>query len=254
LAFKFFDDLHEARVKSVEFNVSANGKVVPKVVIDTVVIDGKKWELFTANNLDWLQKTDIRLGDTISFSIANMIIPKIHGVIPELRHGDEVAIVIPDTCPVCNSALENDTCNNEECKAKLPKRIAKFCKVLKIKGMGEKTAVKVVEEMNLKSVADFYTIHSLNLGSVIGNLKASKICKQLTEVKENSTWREKIVAMSIPSLGSAAIENISLDEIISGKINGNSKVAENVNKYLTTGENHKNLLVILESAVLQKVS
>lgn len=117
-------------------------------------------------------------------------------------------IEIPKNCPSCNSPLEtvNDQlfCRGTECPAQTLKRLQHFAKVVKIKGMGEKT----LEKLDFDDISDIYTFSESyyvdNLGETIGR-------KLYKEVK-NSTSTElgvALAAFSIPLIGETAAQKIA---------------------------------------------
>lgn len=113
-------------------------------------------------------------------------------------------IIIPESCPVCESRLElkNDQlfCVNKSCPAQLNKKIEHFTKTLGIKGFGPKT----VEKLNLQDIPEIF---ALDIDEVTDALSSEKMAvKLLTEIEAAKTAKldKLLAAFSIPLIGNTA--------------------------------------------------
>jgi DNA ligase (NAD+) len=126
-------------------------------------------------------------------------------------------IEIPTTCPCCSYPLElvNDQlfCRNTACGAQLGKKVEHFCKTLGIKGMGpksvekldlqdltelfyldldsvsvalasEKTAIKLLDEINRAKSADLATVLASFSIPLVGNTASKKICEVVEHIDQ----------------------------------------------------------------------
>ena len=126
-------------------------------------------------------------------------------------------IEIPTTCPCCSYKLElvNDQlfCRNTACGAQLNKKLEHFCKTLGIKGMGpktvekldlqdlteifyldldsavealgsEKTALKLLDEINRAKSADLATVLASFSIALVGGTASKKICEVVQHIDE----------------------------------------------------------------------
>ena len=126
-------------------------------------------------------------------------------------------IQIPTTCPCCSYKLEmvNDQlfCRNTACGAQLNKKLEHFCKTLGIKGMGpksvekldlqdltelfyldletvvdalgsEKTATKLLDEIERAKSADLATILASFSITLVGNTASKKICEVVEHIDD----------------------------------------------------------------------
>lgn len=126
-------------------------------------------------------------------------------------------IEIPTTCPCCSYKLElvNDQlfCRNTACGAQLGKKVEHFCKTLGIKGMGpksvekldlqdltelfyldldtvtealgsEKTAVKLLDEIERAKSADLATVLASFSITLVGNTASKKICEVVEHIDQ----------------------------------------------------------------------
>lgn len=109
-------------------------------------------------------------------------------------------IVSPTECPVCGSKLElvNDQlfCRNSNCEAQVLKKIEHFAKTLKIKGLGPATLAK----LDLQSVTDIYTLTEDRLADAVGEKTAAKLMIEIEESKK-ADFATVIAGMSIQLVG-----------------------------------------------------
>lgn len=112
-------------------------------------------------------------------------------------------IEIPTQCPECGSALVriNDQlfCQNKACPAQINKKIEHFAKTLGIKGLGEKTIQKLV----LESIPELYQLDLETLKEVVGEKTAIKLLDEL-EKSKSSSFATVLAAMSVPLIGGTA--------------------------------------------------
>jgi DNA ligase (NAD+) len=116
-------------------------------------------------------------------------------------------IIIPSVCPCCESSLEEVNgqlfCRNADCSAKVSKTIAHFAKVLKIKGLGEKT----IEKLDLNSVNEIYTTPPSVYKDILGDATATKIIEFIKQSR-NADLEELLPALAIPSFGTVAAQKL----------------------------------------------
>lgn len=109
-------------------------------------------------------------------------------------------VEIPTSCPSCGSLLERVKdqlfCRNTLCESKQIKQVVNYAKVMKIKGLGEKT----VERLNLSTISDIYSLSLSDAIASIGDKLAAKLFGEI----ENSKTAELsnfLAACSIPLVG-----------------------------------------------------
>lgn len=116
-------------------------------------------------------------------------------------------IEIPEFCPSCDSELEEVNeqlfCRNTECQAQFLSAIIHFCKILKIKGLGEKT----VEKLGLNSIYDIYSTSQETLEVVLGAKIGAKIAFEI-EKSKSSDLVVLLQAFNIPSIGEVASKKL----------------------------------------------
>lgn len=127
-------------------------------------------------------------------------------------------IEIPTKCPSCEYPLRMVNmqlfCKNTACSARASKQIEHFCKVLGIKGMGEKT----VEKLGITDVTELYSLTYEDLKDLLSSDKLAK--KLYDEIAEsiNADLHLVIASFGIPLIGGTASKKLctiisSIDDI-----------------------------------------
>lgn len=117
-------------------------------------------------------------------------------------------IEIPAQCPSCNSQLITVNmqlfCKNKDCPAQTLKRIQHFCKVMKIKGMGEKT----LEKLDFETISDLYDFSKQHYITALGEKMGAKLYQ---EVHNSVTvpLNVGLAAFSIPLIGETAARKLA---------------------------------------------
>lgn len=127
-------------------------------------------------------------------------------------------IDIPTQCPCCGSTLElvNDQlfCKNQACPAQLNKKVEHFCKTLGIKGLGPKT----VDKLGLSDISELFYLELDDLTDALGSEKtATKLLSEI-EAAKTAPLDKVLSAFSIPLIGNTASTKVcsvvnSIDEI-----------------------------------------
>lgn len=129
IAFKWQDENVETTLKEVFWNASRTGRINPIAIFEPVEIEGTTVSRASVHNLSMVKALKLGIGDRIKVYKANMIIPQIS---ENLTASDN--LLIPKTCPVCDSILETDDnegiqvlyCRNESCSTKRIKSFELF--------------------------------------------------------------------------------------------------------------------------------
>lgn len=132
--------------------------------------------------------------------------------------GNLTKIEPPASCPSCGGPVKqvNDQlfCVGEDCKAQVLKKLQHYAKVVKIKGLGERTLEKL-EELDLKDIPDIYNLTEEQLTPLLGEKISKKLVLEIEKAKQLSL-STFLAALSIPSIGSTAglkIEAIGKTEL-----------------------------------------
>lgn len=123
-------------------------------------------------------------------------------------YNNRMEIKIPTKCPECNSVLHMVNtqlfCKNIFCGAKVYKRVEHFAKAVGIKGLGEKT----IEKLEIQSIPEIYFLEEEDVAAVVGEKTAKKLIDQINNSK-NASLEKVLSGMSIPLIGKAAAKKIA---------------------------------------------
>lgn len=173
IAWKFPHEEKTVIVKNVRWDVSKNGRLTPVAEFDGVEIDGATITNCTLSNASIVRDKRVGVGCTMVIIRSGGVIPKF---IRRLSEGYSMDLNKIE-CPSCGSIGvwdDNKTflhCPNDACPAQAADFIVEFLDRLEYKGLGDKSAQKLVEA-GCKTPAD---VCSMEVGFIIDVLGFSKI-------------------------------------------------------------------------------
>jgi DNA ligase (NAD+) len=210
IAYKF-EALQETTVlEKIEIQVGRTGVLTPVAHLVPVKIGGATVRRATLHNEDEIEKKDIRIGDTVLVQRAGDVIPEVVKVILAQRSGTEKKFIMPNTCPVCRSAvarLEGESairCINYSCSAQVKERIRHFASkgAFDFDGLGDKLIDQLVEKKLLSSYADLFKLDANILAGLerMGAKSAGNLMQAIENGKQISFARF-IYALGIRHVG-----------------------------------------------------
>ncbi len=208
IAYKFEAKEITTKLLDVEWNVGRSGRVTPTALLEPVELGGVTVKRATLNNMDDIQRKNVKLGAKVLVRRSNDVIPEIMGVVEEsLEESKEIEA--PDRCPYCNSHLVQNGvhyyCENTlSCKPQMVKSIVHFAsrEAMNIAGFSEKTAEQLFEKLDIKSIADLYKIKKEELLTLdkFGDKKSQNLIDAI-ENSKNCDLPSFIYALGIPNVG-----------------------------------------------------
>lgn len=173
VAFKFEAEEVSTRLLSVEWNVGRSAKVTPTALLEPVDIGGVTVKRATLNNYDDIERKAVRLNSRVLIRRSNDVIPEILGALE--TEEETYLIVKPTHCPSCGSELIQNGVhifcpNSLSCKPQLVSRLVHFASrdAMNIEGFSEKTAEKLLDELNIRNLSEIYEIKYEDLRQLEG--------------------------------------------------------------------------------------
>ena len=205
VAFKFAAQQGVSAVRDITLNVGRTGALTPTAVLDPVHIAGVTVRRASLHNEDEIRRKDIRIGDTVWVERAGDVIPQVVGVVPDQRPADSHPFVMPQQCPVCDTAVykpEGEVvarCPNAVCPAQLRERLLHFAgrRAMDIDGLGAAVIEQLVDRGKVRDFADLYTLNQSTLEEL--DRLAEKSAGNLLEAIDRS--RERGMARLLFGLG-----------------------------------------------------
>jgi len=218
IAYKFKARQATTILENVEFQVGRTGAVTPVAKLKAVAIGGVTVSSISMHNEEYIREKDLRLGDTVIIERAGDVIPQIVQSIPTLRKGNEQIITFPNTCPVCDYALEKEEteavwrCNNPLCSAQIVERIIHFVSkdAMDIKSFGDANIRKFYELGLLENIPQIYHLNF----DIIENLegfgkKSVDNLKAAIEASKEQPLYRLIYALGIRFVGETTAKTIA---------------------------------------------
>ncbi len=241
-AYKFEAEQGITKLHNVAFEIGKFGELTPVAEFDPPVqLAGTQVRRASMHNASWVEKRDVRLGDTVVVEKAGEIIPQVVSVVLEARPANAKPLVWPTVCPVCGAPIEKDEsaisygfyCSDVgRCPAQVTKRIISFAKRdrMDIDGLGEEVAKQLVDSGLVKSVTDLYRLKEEQLLTLekFGKTKAKNLLAGIEASKTRGLAR-LLPALTIYGVGGSMSDLVvevfpSLDEVVAASVEDFEKV------------------------------
>ena len=187
IAHKFPAEEALTTVEAIDVQVGRTGAITPVARLAPVFVGGVTVTNATLHNQDEVARKDVRVGDTVVVRRAGDVIPEVVRVLLERRPmqpvdllGEQMAAKyepfrLPETCPVCGSAVEREEgeavarCTGGMlCQAQRAQGLIHFAsrKAMDIAGLGDKQIEALVAADVLHSFADIYRLDIAQLQTI----------------------------------------------------------------------------------------
>ncbi len=235
IAYKYPPEVVRTRLLDIQVNVGRTGRVTPFAVMEPVRVAGSTVAMATLHNAYEVERKGVLIGDFVFLRKAGDVIPEVLGPVLEARTGAERPFVMPTHCPDCSAELRPETegdkdlrCpNTRSCPGQLMERLANIGsrKALDIEGLGEKSAIALLESGILSDEGDLFALTEADLlrsayftkGDSELSENAKVILAQLEVAKSKPLWRV-LVSLSMRHVGPPTAQAItsvftSLDDL-----------------------------------------
>ena len=225
LAYKFYDETYETKLKWIEWSMGRTGVLTPVAIFEPIDIDGSTVERASLHNVSVMRETlgdCAYIGEPLKVFKANMIIPQIAEACPKftwdevVKHNGASANDNPEFCPICQAAtaiqtsadgVENLICTNPQCEGKLINRLDHFVgkKGLDIKGLSEKTLEKLIDWEWVNDITDIPKLKEHRAEWInkpgFGQASVDKILKAIDDKLAEAPLHAFISGLGIPLIG-----------------------------------------------------
>ena len=212
-AYKYPPEVKESVVKDIAVQVGRTGVLTPKAVIEPVRLAGTTVTNATLHNQDFIDRLDVRIGDTVRVRKAGEIIPEVLEVVVSKRPDWAVPYRLPDTCPECGSPIVRDEdgaalrCTGAECPAQRLRNIVHFAsrEAMDIEGLGESVAENLISAGLLATPAGIYYLKAADIARLdrMGRKSAENLINAIEKSKSAGLAR-LLCAFGIRQVGSKA--------------------------------------------------
>ena len=270
IAFKFAAQQAISVVREITLNVGRTGALTPTAVLDAVHIAGVTVRRASLHNEDEIRRKDIRVGDTVWVERAGDVIPQVVSVILDQRPADSEEFVMPEECPVCETAVyrpEGEVvarCPNAVCPAQLRERLLHFAgrRAMDIDGLGAAVVDQMVDRGLVSDFADLYGLEQSALENLdrLAEKSAGNLVEAIGRSRERGLARllfglgirhvgERAAALLAAHYGSFdALAQAETEELADIRDVG-PVIAESVSQFCSHAENRRTLERLAEAGV-----
>ena len=213
VAYKYPPEKKPGKVIDIAVQVGRTGVLTPKAVLEPIRLAGTTVSNATLHNQDFIDKLDVRVGDTVLVQKAGEIIPEVVAVDLAKRPEGTSPFRLPAACPECGSPVVRDEggaalrCTGAECPAQRLRHIVHFASkdAMDIDGLGPAVVEALVNEDLIKSPADLYYLEAQSVAALerMGKKSAENLIAAIEQSKRRGLAR-LLCAFGVRQVGSAA--------------------------------------------------
>lgn len=269
-AYKYPPEEKSAVVQDIVVQVGRTGVLTPKAIVSPVRLAGTTVTNATLHNQDFIDKLDVRIGDTVVVRKAGEIIPEVLRVEKDKRPEGTVPFRLPDVCPECGSPVARDEdgaamrCTGAECPAQLLRNLVHFASrdAMDIEGLGLAVAESLINAGLVRTPADLYSLDAQSVAALdrMGKKSAENLLSEIEKSKQQDLSRllcafgirqvgqkaAKVLARTFGSLD--ALSNATLPELTSVDDIG-PVTAEYLSEWFSNGQSRHQIALLKAAGV-----
>lgn len=271
VAYKFPAQEEITQLLDVEFQVGRTGAITPVARLQPVFVGGVNVSNATLHNADEINRLGILIGDYVVIRRAGDVIPQVVSVLLEKRPDDARSIVFPQTCPVCESAIERvegeavARCTGGlVCAAQSKQAIRHFAsrKAMDIDRLGDKIVDQLVDAGFIQTIADIYQLNAKALADLerMGEKSANNLIAAI-EKSKTTTLPRFLFSLGIREVGEATALSLAqafgdLTTLMQASYNDLIEVsdigpvmAQHIVSFFANSDNHALIQRLLDSGI-----
>jgi DNA ligase (NAD+) len=219
IAWKFPPTTATTKMTDVVWNVGRTGHLVPFAMLEPVHVGGVTVSTATLHNEEDLARKDVRNGDEVVVMRAGDVIPQV--VSPKLPRRNKSARKPrpPRKCPRCGTetikpdgAVFTICPNRATCPGQAFQHVKHFVSkgAMDIDGLGEKQALRFLEEGLIADVADIYELGEERLLAMerFGETSARNLLAAI-DASRRRPFKRVLYALGLPGVGYVTAEALA---------------------------------------------
>jgi DNA ligase (NAD+) len=214
-AYKFPARAGETAIGEVALQVGRTGRLTPVALLDPVDVGGVTVSRASLHNPEEIREKEVNVDDVVRVERAGDVIPYVAEVVEKRSEG---FFEFPDTCPVCDSAIEREgpiafCTGGLACPAQLRRSVEYYAsdQGLDIEGLGGERVDQLLEAGFVEeSVADLYRLDRKDLVELEGwgEKSAENLLSELESTKSPPLFAF-LSAIGIPHVGRATARELA---------------------------------------------
>lgn len=219
LAHKFPAEEAETEIIDIDVQVGRTGALTPTARLKPVFVGGVTVTNATLHNEDEVARKDVWIGDAVIVRRAGDVIPEVVRSLPERRPATARPFKMPDTCPVCGSAvlrLPDEAvarCSGGLfCPAQRKQALLHFAsrRAMDIEGLGDKIVDQLVDRNVVRGPSDLYRLGVAALAELerMGEKSAQNLVEAIEKSKQ-TTLQRFVFALGIRNVGEATARDLA---------------------------------------------
>jgi DNA ligase (NAD+) len=211
IAWKFPPTTATTTMREVVWNVGRTGHLVPFAMLEPVHVGGVTVSTATLHNEEDLARKDVRVGDEVVVMRAGDVIPQVVAPMIQRRKKGARKPGPPKRCPACGTATVKGEdsvftiCPNRSgCPGQSFQHVKHFVSkgAMDIDGLGEKQALRFLEEGLIEDVGDIYELSEERLVELerFGETSARNLVAAI-DASRARPFKRVLYALGLPGVG-----------------------------------------------------
>jgi DNA ligase (NAD+) len=219
IAWKFAPTTATTKMLDVVWNVGRTGHLVPFAMLEPVHVGGVTVSTATLHNEEDLARKDVRVGDEVVVMRAGDVIPQVVSPLVQRRKGRPRKPKPPRRCPACGTetvkpedAVFTICPNRRGCPGQSFQHVKHFVSkgAMDIDGLGEKQAMRFLEEGLIADVADIYDLGEEQLVGMdrFAEVSARNLVAAI-DASRRRPFKRVLYALGLPGVGYVTAEALA---------------------------------------------
>ncbi|HXV06278.1 MAG TPA: NAD-dependent DNA ligase LigA [Solirubrobacterales bacterium] len=219
IAWKFAPTTATTKLKKVVWNVGRTGHLVPFAMLEPVHVSGVTVSTATLHNEEDLARKDVRVGDEVVVMRAGDVIPQVVAPLKQRRPKRTERPKPPAQCPACGAttvkpegAVFTLCPNRAGCPGQSFQHVKHFVNkgAMDIEGLGEKQAMRFLDEGLIEDVADVYDLTEERLTPLegFGEVSARNLLAAI-DASRSRPFKRVLYALGLPGVGYVTAEALA---------------------------------------------
>jgi DNA ligase (NAD+) len=220
IAWKFAPTTATTKMLDVVWNVGRTGHLVPFAMLEPVHVGGVTVSTATLHNEEDLARKDVRVGDEVVVMRAGDVIPQVVSPMVQKRENKSARKPKPPKrCPACGTdtvkpegAVFTICPNRTGCPGQSFQHVKHFVSkgAMDIDGLGEKQAMRFLEEGLIADVADIYELGEERLVGMdrFAEVSARNLLAAI-DASRQRPFKRVLYALGLPGVGYVTAEALA---------------------------------------------